>query len=159
VQCLKTALNHAWPQGRVGSNGFGDAFEFLGSKVLQFKQASEQPPRILSEDDRVRLSDALQTCCEVGCLADDATLLRLSRSDQVANHDEPGRDADTGLQRDSGPQCVHRCDQLQRRAHRPFGIVLVRLRIAEVHKHTIPHVLRYEPAKALHSPGDAFLIG
>jgi hypothetical protein len=32
------------------------------------------------------------------------------------------------------------------------------LRIAEVDQHAIAHVLRYEPAKALHGFGDAFLI-
>ena len=33
------------------------------------------------------------------------------------------------------------------------------LRIAEVHEHAVAHVLRYEAAEALHSLGDAFLIG
>ena len=50
-------------------------------------------------------------------------------------------------------------DQLQPGPHRPLGVVLVRLRIAEVHEHAIAHVLRYEPAEALHSLGDALLIG
>jgi hypothetical protein len=86
VQCLKTALNHAWPQGRVGSHGFGDAFEFLGSKVLQLKQASEQPPRILSDDDRVPLGNPLQTCRNVRGLADDCLLLSRTGPDQIANH-------------------------------------------------------------------------
>ena len=39
-----------------------------------------------------------------------------------------------------------RLDQLQPRSHsRALGIVLVGSRIAEIHQHTIPHVLRYEP--------------
>ena len=33
------------------------------------------------------------------------------------------------------------------------------LRIAEVDEHTIAHVLRHEAAEALHSLGNAFLIG
>ena len=37
---------------------------------------------------------ALQARREVRRLADDAALLRLSGADQVADHDEPGRDAD-----------------------------------------------------------------
>ena len=41
---------------------------------------------------------ALQARREVRRLADDAALLRVPRSDQVADHDQPGRDADTGLQ-------------------------------------------------------------
>ena len=51
------------------------------------------------------------------------------------------------------------CDQLQPRPHRPLGVVLMGLRIAEVHEHAVAHVLRHEPAEALHSLGDALLIG
>ena len=36
---------------------------------------------------RVLLSDALKTCCEVRRLAHNAALLRLPRSDQIADHD------------------------------------------------------------------------
>ena len=35
----------------------------------------------------------------------------------------------------------------------------MRLRIPEVHKHTVAHVLRHETAEAAHSHRDAFLIG
>ena len=46
---------------------------------------------------------ALQARRKVRRLADDAALLRLTRSDQVADHDQPGRNADTGLQWSSEP--------------------------------------------------------
>ena len=42
---------------------------------------------------------ALQPRREVRRLADDAALLRFARADQVADHDQPGGNADTGLQR------------------------------------------------------------
>ena len=58
-----------------------------------------------------------------------------------------------------GLQMRHRRDQLQPRAHRPLGVVLMGLRIAEVHQHAVAHVLRHEPAEALHGLGDALLIG
>jgi hypothetical protein len=35
----------------------------------------------------------------------------------------------------------------------------MRLRITEIHEHTVAHIFRYEPAKAAHGLGDAFLIG
>jgi Adenylate and Guanylate cyclase catalytic domain len=41
---------------------------------------------------------------------------------------------------------------------RPLSIVLMGLRIAEIHKHPIAHVLRYEPAEALHSLGNTALV-
>ena len=44
-------------------------------------------------------------------------------------------------------------------SHRPLGVVLVGLRIAEIDEDAIAHVLRHEAAEALHGLGDAFLIG
>ena len=52
-----------------------------------------------------------------------------------------------------------RLDQLQPRPHRPLRVILVRLRITEVDQHTVAHVLRDEPAEALHGLGDALLVG
>jgi hypothetical protein len=49
-------------------------------------------------------------------------------------------------------------DQLQPRPYRPLGVVLMRLRVAEVHEHAVAHVFRHEPAEALHGLGDALLI-
>jgi hypothetical protein len=41
----------------------------------------------------------LQAGRQVRGLTDDTALLRLSRADQVPDYDQPGRDANTGLQR------------------------------------------------------------
>ena len=102
---------------------------------------------------------ALQTCREVRRLADNRLLLSSTRSDQIADHDQPGGNADAGLQWSTGLQPTHRLDQLQPRPYRPLGIVLMGLRIAEVDQHAVAHVLRHEPAEALHGLGDALLIG
>ena len=56
-------------------------------------------------------------------------------------------------------QRADRCDQLQPRPYRALSVVLMGLRIAEVDQHAVAHVLRYEPAEALHCLGDALLIG
>jgi hypothetical protein len=50
-------------------------------------------------------------------------------------------------------------DQLQARPDRPLSVILVGLRIPEVDQDAVTHVLRYEPAEALHGLGDALLIG
>ena len=102
---------------------------------------------------------ALQTCREVRRLADDCLLLSSTRSDQIADYDQPGSNAHAGLQWSAGLQSANRLDQLQPRPYRPLGVVLVGLRIAEIDQHAVAHVLRYEPAEALHSLGDALLIG
>ena len=56
-------------------------------------------------------------------------------------------------------QLGHRGDQLQARTHRPLGVVLMRLRIAEINQHAVAHVFGDEAAEAAHGLGDAFLIG
>ena len=54
---------------------------------------------------------------------------------------------------------TYRRDQLQPRAHRSLGVVLMRLGIPEVDEDAVAHVLRHEPAEALHGLRDALLIG
>jgi hypothetical protein len=85
--------------------------------------------------------------------------LSRTRSDQVAHHDQPGRNADAGLQRHARFQGSKRGNQLQSRPYCPLGIVLVSARITEIHKNAIAHVFRDEPVEAAHRLGDAFLIG
>jgi hypothetical protein len=60
----------------------------------------------------VRLSNPLQSRSKVRRLADDAALLRFSRSDQIADYDQPGCNADADLQRNIGLQPANRLDQL-----------------------------------------------
>ena len=50
-----------------------------------------------------------------------------------------------------------RRDQLKPCAYSPLGIVFMGLRIAEVHKHAVAHVLCDEAAGALHSVRNALL--
>ena len=93
---LSTALARSAAHARVGS---GDALELPRPEVLQLEEIAEKLPRAFGDDHRVRLGDALQARREVRRLADDAALLRLPRSDQVADDDQAGGDADAGLQR------------------------------------------------------------
>jgi hypothetical protein len=66
-------------------------------QVLQLEQIAEQFSCAVGDHHDVRLGDALQACREVGGLANDGLLLSRTCPDQIADHDEPGRDADTGL--------------------------------------------------------------
>jgi hypothetical protein len=66
---------------------------------LQIEEIAEKRSRALGDDNGVRLGSPLETGCKVWCLADDAALLRFPRSDQIADHDQSGRNADTGLKR------------------------------------------------------------
>jgi hypothetical protein len=80
------------------------------------------------------------------------------RADQVADDHEASCDADARLEGHAGLQATHGSDQLQPCAHGAFCVVLMRLRISEIHKDTIAHVLRDEAAEAPHGLCDAFLV-
>ena len=102
MQRLEAAFHRTRPQRRPGPHRPGDTLEVLRAEVLELEQIAEKLSRALSDDHRVRLGDPLQTRREVRRLADDAALLRLTRSDQVADHDQPGGDANAGLQWSTG---------------------------------------------------------
>ena len=101
----------------------------------------------------------MQARRQVRRLANDAALLCLARADQVADDDETGGDADTGLQGRVRLERTDGTDQLQSCPNGPLCIILVGLRIAEVHEDAVAHVFRHKPAEAAHDLGDAFLIG
>ena len=152
---LSTALA---PQHLPGPHRLGEAFE---RRWRRDRDSSKRPPsslRVLAAMTTVFGSAMrLQPRRKVRRLADDRLLLRRTRSDQIADDDEPGRDADARLQAERGVfELAHSFDQLQPGPHRPLGVVLMGLRIAEIDQHAVAHVFRDEPAEALHGLGDAF---
>ena len=98
MQGLEATFDGTWAQRGPDVHGFGDAFELSCPEVLQLENIAEKPSCALGNNDRVRLGESLQTRREVRRLADDAMLLRGRRSDQVADHNQAGRNADSGLQ-------------------------------------------------------------
>ena len=97
------------------------------------------------------LGQGLQTGGEVRRLADDRLLLRRSCADQIADDDQPGGDADARLQLDRFDiEAADSVDRAQPRAHRPLGVVLMRLRVAEIDQHAVAHV----PGDKAVEPGD-----
>ena len=151
VQRLEAAFRRTRPQRRPGPRRPGDALEVLRPEVLKLEQIAEQLARALGDDDHVRLGDRLQARREVRGLADDAALLRLPRSDQVADDDQPGRDPDPHVQRRAGrgDEFRRRLDNGEPGLHGALGVVFVRLRIAEIGEHAVAHVFGDEAAVAL----------
>jgi hypothetical protein len=88
--------------------------------------------RALRDEDHVRFGDALQTRGKIRGLTDNRLLLRSTRSDKIADYDQPGGNAHAGLQGSAGLQSANRLDQLQTRPYRPLSVILVGLRIAEI---------------------------
>src|SRR5271167_1020796 len=95
---LEAAFRRTRPQGREGTYRHGDALEILGTEVLKLEEIAEKPPGAIGDDHHVRLGKPLQPRRKVRCLADDAALLRLARTDQVADDNKARGDTDTCLQ-------------------------------------------------------------
>ena len=148
VQRLEAAFRGTRPQRRPGPRRPGDALEVLRPEVLKLEQIAEQPARALGDDDHVRFGDRLQPRREIRRLADDAALLRLPRSDEVADDDQPGRDPDPHAQRRArrGDELRRRLDDREPGLHGALGVVFVRLRIAEIGEHAVAHVFGDEAA-------------
>jgi hypothetical protein len=81
---LSTALCRSAAQARAGPT--------------ELEQIADKSSRAVGDNDHIRLCDPLQARREVRCLADNAALLSLSRSDQVADHHQTSRNTDPGLQ-------------------------------------------------------------
>jgi len=86
------------------------------------------------------------------------TLLRSTRTDQIANDDEAAGDADPHVQRLGCCEPADRVDDRQPGAGRALGIVLMRLGIAEIYQHAVAHILGDKPAKAADGVGDAAVV-
>jgi DHA2 family multidrug resistance protein len=71
-----------------GALRFGKPGERPHPKIFDLEQLADLPSRTIGDDERARFGEALQPGRKVGCLADDATLLRRTRSNQIADHDE-----------------------------------------------------------------------
>ena len=100
----------------------------------------------------------LQAGGKVRRLAHDPALLPIAGGDQVADDDLPGANADTNPQRLGRLEPSHRVNESKAGPYRLLGIILVRLRVAEIHKHPIAHVLGDKAAEAGDRLGDAAMI-
>ena len=119
----------------------GEAGKRLRAEIGEIEQPADLPARRFANDQRIRHGKRLQPGGEVRRLADDPALLCGTLADQIADHGEPGGDTEPHPQILPRRQSADRLDHRKPSAHRPFGIVLMRLRIAEIYQYPIAHVL------------------
>ena len=160
VQGLE-AIHRAQAMHPADPDRLGEPLELLRRQVLAVEQIADQAPRGRADHDLARLRQLLQPGREVRRGADHRLLLGGALPDQIADHHEPGGDADPHLQGELGPgrQLVHRLHQVERGAHGALGILLVRLRVAEVRQHAVAHVLGDVAVVALDHRRAATLVG
>ena len=130
----------------------------LRTEIGEIEQPADLPARCFADDQRVRRGQALQPGGEVRRLADDPALLRGALADQIADHGEPGGDAEPHAQILSCRQSADRLDHRQPGPHRPLGIVLMRLRIAEIDQHPVAHVFGDKAVEAADRLADRAVV-
>ncbi len=112
--------------------------ELVQAQFDVVKPAARKMARARADRHRIRLGDALQPRREVGGLADDRPSFRHDFADQVADDDFPRGDAHAHRQAGglvSAAGTAYAADGIDDReagVHGALGIVLVRLRVAEI---------------------------
>ena len=153
---LSTALSRSTRHARTGS---AKPFASTAPRSAYSKRPPIRRCVLCRDHDRVRFGQRLQPGGEVRRLADDRLLLRGARADADRRRRPTrwrcrrGREAARLV-----AQSADRIDKRQPGSDRPLGIVLVRLRVAEVDEHAVAHVLGDEAVEAGHGLGDAAVI-
>ena len=170
VQRVEPALRAALAFDPESRERRGEALERHRPQIGQLEQAADQPARRLADHHTARRGKSLESGREVRRLADHRLLLGRALADQLADHDQAGRDADARGERQSflAPaaqgqpgrvQGAHGLDQFQPGPDRPLGLVLVRPGPAEVGEHAVAHVFGDVAAPALDHLGAGAVIG
>ena len=125
-----------------------ETLQLPATEIDHIEQTGHQPVRAVGYDNAARLGERLQPGSQVGRVADDGLLLRRSFADEIADNDQPGRNADAGSERFAARRwkaggC---CGGGHAGANRSFGIVLMRLRPAEIGQHAVAHQLGDSPS-------------
>ena len=140
--------------------GVLEALDFDRPEIAALEEISDQPARAGVNEDAVGLSQGLQAGGQVGRFADDVALPAVAASQQIADHHEPGRYPDAGLQPfPPDRQFWHRVDYGQAGPQRHLRLVLVSLRIAEIDQHAVAHEAGDKPVERPHRGGDAVVVG
>jgi hypothetical protein len=137
----------------------GKTRERLRPEIFELEQATDLPPGALGDNECPRCGQRLQPGGEVRRLSNHSALLRRTRSDQVADHDQPAGDAEPHIQRLRRLEPADSVDDGEPGANCPFGVVLVRLRIAKIDQHAVAHVFGDKTGKPADGVGDAAVIG
>ena len=151
-------------QHRVGADRRGDTLERRGAEIVQQEHARDEPLRGTADHHRVGRGHGFEARGDVRGVAE-GEHLALGAAAHRADHHRAGVDADArrqthpvlGLERIVQP--AKRAEDPEPGTHGAFGVVLVGLRIAEVHEQPVAQILSDVPRVAVDRPGRRLLIG
>ena len=92
----EAALDRRFAEHAPSGHGVRKSFEFVRAGGFKVEQSAEQTLRRLADENRVGLGERLKPRGEIRRVADDGTLLRGAEADDLADHDQTGRDPDPG---------------------------------------------------------------
>src|SRR5262245_41745859 len=113
----------------------GDALEFDLAETSVFEQLTGQPAGARGDPDRVGPGQSLQASGEIGRIAGDVVLDYLAADDN-----QPSGNPNPGVELFGLIEPRYPIDQRQSASRGPLGIVLMRLRIAEINQNTVTHI-------------------
>jgi hypothetical protein len=151
-------------QHGVGMDRRSDALERRRAEIVQQEHARDEPSRGIADHHRVGCGHGFEARGDVRGVAE-GEHLALGTAAHRADHDRAGVDADARRQTYSVlglERIVQRAkggEDLAPGTHGAFGVVLVGLRITEVHEQPVAQILGDVPRVAVDRPGRRPLIG
>ena len=158
---VKAAFRVGLADHRPGSDRVVVALEGLRPEIAELEQLSDQPPCGGCDHQRAGFRQALDSIGEIRRIADDGAFLRHAGANQVAHDHRAGRYPHPGRQRFAvwRPQLTDRGKHLEPGAHRAFGVVLVRARVAEINQYAIAQEAREKAIVGRHDGRAGLLVG
>ena len=144
---FKAAFHAARPQRLPSRLRLRPSLEHGRTDIPVFEMPLGQPARLVTDQHSTGHGERLQARGQVRRLADDRLFLGGAFAGQIADHHHSGRDADTNLKpgADISLEVGHGVHQPQPRAYCLLGIILVRLRKAEISECPVSHVAGDDP--------------
>jgi hypothetical protein len=161
VLCLEAAFHFDRSQDLPGGYWLRPSLKRDKAEIAEFEMPISETMRTLGNQHGTGIGERLQARRQVRRLANDCLLLRRAFAGQIAHDHQTGGDANANLKLGGGicPKVCHGIDQRQPCTRRLFGIILVRLGIAEEGEHAISHVPRDNALIPGNNLCDAAVIG
>ena len=145
---VETAADNALADDPPRQYRLSKPFELVRPDSLIDEYIAEEPAGAFGNQHGIGVGRGLQTRRQVRSDADRRLLLCGSFAEGLTDNDQSGRNAHSHLQRFTGRQQkpADLCHEIEPRPHRPFGIVFMGLRIAQISENAVAHVSGDMPA-------------